>query len=237
MAGEERVAVIAGGTGGLGSALTKRLAGRGHPLAVTYLVPQEAARLEEELQLDEERLLLRRVDVTDPEAVTEFMKQVVDHFGAIHMVASLVGGWAGGRDLEETDDVRFERMLDINLRSAFYTLRAAVPHLRRAGWGRVLVVGSRAAYDTPPGQAAYNAAKAGVIALAQTMAQEVEDANITVNALVPAVIDTPATRAAMPFADYVNWPTPEDIVPVAEFLLSEEAGVISGAAIPVYGRA
>lgn len=236
MANESKVAVVTGGTGGLGQAVTRRLARQGHRLAVTYLVPEEAARLEEQLDLDEDRLLLRRVDVNDPEQVGEFMKQTAEHFGAIHMLAALVGGWAGGRDIEETDDVRFERMIDLNVRSAFYTLRAAIPHLRQAGWGRAVLVGSRAAYDTPPGQAAYNAAKAAVIALARTAAQEVTEADITINAVVPAVIDTPATRAAMPFADYVDWPRPEDIAPVVEFLLSEEAGVISGAAIPVYGR-
>ncbi|MGH8935053.1 MAG: SDR family oxidoreductase [Acidimicrobiia bacterium] len=234
---EQRVAVVTGGTGGLGSATVGRLATRGHLLAVTYLVPEEATALEEQLGLDEARLLLRRVDVTDPEAVNEFMKQVVDRFGAIHILCSFVGGWAGGRDVEETDDVRFERMLDLNLRSAFYTVRAALPHLRRSGWGRILVVGSRAAEDTPPGQGAYNLAKAGVIALAKTVAQELGEANVTANALVPSVMDTPATRAAMPFADYVDWPSPEEIAAVVEFLVSEEAGVISGAAVPVYGKA
>jgi NAD(P)-dependent dehydrogenase (short-subunit alcohol dehydrogenase family) len=233
---EQRVAVVTGGTGGLGSATVHRLAARGHLLAVTYLVPEEATALEEQLGLDEARLLLRRVDATDPEAVNEFMKQVVDRFGAIHILCSFVGGWAGGRDVEETDDVRFERMLDLNLRSAFYTVRAAVPHLRRSGWGRILLVGSRAAEDTPSGQGAYNLAKAGVIALAKTVAQELGEANVTANALVPSVIDTPATRAAMPFADYVDWPSPEEIAAVVEFLVSEEAGVISGAAVPVYGR-
>jgi NAD(P)-dependent dehydrogenase (short-subunit alcohol dehydrogenase family) len=233
---EQRVAVVTGGTGGLGSATVRRLAARGHLLAVTYLVPEEATALEEQLGLDEARLLLRRVDDTDPEAVNEFMKQVVDRFGALHVLCSFVGGWAGGRDVEETDDVRFERMLDLNLRSAFYTVRAAVPHLRRSGWGRILVVGSRAAEDTPSGQGAYNLAKAGVIALAKTVAQELGEANVTANALVPSVIDTPATRAAMPFADYVDWPSPEEIAAVVEFLVSEEAGVISGAAVPVYGR-
>lgn len=232
---EQRVAVITGGTGGLGTALVRRLADRGHLLAVTYLVPEEATALEESLGIDEERLLLRRVDATDPGALTEFMKSVVERFGALHILCSFVGGWAGGRDVEETDDIRFERMLDINLRSAFYAVRAAIPHLRRTGWGRILVVGSRAAIDAPPGQAAYNLAKAGVIALAKTVAQELSDTKITSNAIVPSVIDTPATRAALPFADYVDWPGPDEIAAVAEFLVSEAAGVISGAAVPVYG--
>ncbi len=234
---EQKVAVVTGGTGGLGSATVRRFADLRHQLAVTYLVPEEAVALEERLRLDEKRLLLRRVDVSDAEAVNEFMKQAADRFGAIHIVCAMVGGWAGGRDVEETDDVRFERMIDVNLRSTFYTVRAAVPYLRQAGWGRILVMGSRAALDTPRGQGAFNVAKAGVIALARTLAEEVSDTDITVNALVPSVIDTPATRQAMPFADYVDWPSPEEIASVVEFLASEGAGVISGAVIPVYGKA
>ncbi len=100
-----------------------------------------------------------------------------------------------------------------------------------------MLVGSRASFEGAAGQAAFNAAKAGVVALARTAAQELEDTGVTVNVIVPAVIDTPATRAALPFADYVSWPTPDEIAAVAEFLLSEESGVMSGASVPVYGRA
>jgi NAD(P)-dependent dehydrogenase (short-subunit alcohol dehydrogenase family) len=231
-----RVAVITGGTGGLGTALTRRLIRTDHRLAITYLLPEEADRFESEFEVDEEKLILRRVDATNPESVTGFMKEVVDQFGGINILAALVGGWAGGRDLEDTDDVRFERMIDLNLRSAFYSARAAVPFLRQAGWGRLLLVGSRAAFDTPPGQAAFNVAKAGVVALGKSLAQELDGTNVTCNVLLPAVIDTPATRAAAPYADYINWPTPDEIAAVAEFLLSEASGVMSGAAVPVYGR-
>ncbi|MFP3915454.1 MAG: SDR family NAD(P)-dependent oxidoreductase [Actinomycetota bacterium] len=233
----DRVAVITGGTGGLGTALVERLVGQDVRLAVTYLVPDEAAAFEDRFDLDEDRLILRRVDAINPEAVNSFMKEVADTWGAIHLLCSLVGGWAGGRDVEETDDVRFERMLDLNLRSAFYATRAAVPYLRQAGWGRILLVGSRAAEDTPPGQAAFNIAKAGVVALTQTLAQELEGSGVTANALMPSVIDTPATRSALPYADYVHWPTPDEIASVGAFLLSEDSAVMNGAAVRVYGRA
>src|SRR5690606_1014770 len=109
----ERVAVITGGTGGLGTALIKRLIDRDVRFAVTYLLPDEAAAFEDEFDLDEDRLILRRVDAVNAEAVNSFMKEVTDTWGGIHHLCSLVGGWAGGRDVEETDDVRFERMLDL----------------------------------------------------------------------------------------------------------------------------
>ena len=233
---DPRVIVLTGGTGGLGTAVVKRLADQDYRFAVTYLVPDEAQLFEKAVGVDEDRLMLSRVDATSTSEITAFMQQVVERFGAIHIVCGLVGGWAGGRDVEETDDVRFDRMIDVNLRSAFATVRAAIPHLKKAGWGRILLIGSRAATEAPAGQAAFNAAKAGVAALAMTVAQEMDDTGITANVIVPSLIDTPATRKALPFADYIVWPTPDEIAAVIEFALSDASAVISGAMIPVYGR-
>jgi NAD(P)-dependent dehydrogenase (short-subunit alcohol dehydrogenase family) len=127
-------------------------------------------------------------------------------------------------------------MIDLNLRSAFYTVRAAIPHLRTVDWGRIIVVASRAGVETPAGQAAYNIAKAGVLALAKSAAVELDDTNVTSNALMPSVIDTDATRATLPYADYVKWPKPHEIAAVVDFLASPSSAVINGAGIPVYGQ-
>lgn len=233
----DKTFVVTGGTGGLGTALVRRLNARGYRLAVTYLMPDEAEAFEEEFEVDDEQLLLTRVDATNPEAVATLFKNVSDKWGEIHGLCSLVGGWAGGRDVEETDEVRLERMLDLNLRSAFYAVRSAVPYLKESGWGRIVLVGSRGAVDFPEGQAAFNIAKAGVIALGKTLAGELEGSGVTANVLMPSVIDTPATRESLPYADYVNWPTPDEIAAVAEFLMSDESEVMNGALVPVYGRA
>ena len=233
---QENVAVVTGGTGGLGRALIPYLIRRDFKVAVTYLIPDEARKLEEELDLDEDQLMLRRCDCTDMEAVESVMKDVVETFGGINVVAALVGGWAGGRDVSETDPLRFDRMIDLNLRSAFYTLRAALPHMLDADWGRVIAIGSRAASENPAGQAVFNASKAAVMSLVQSLATELDDTNLTANVLVPAVIDTRATRAALPYADYMHWPKPSDIAAVLDFLLSPASEVINGAAIPVYGK-
>jgi NAD(P)-dependent dehydrogenase (short-subunit alcohol dehydrogenase family) len=229
--------VITGGTGGLGTALVRRLIRRDYRLVVTYLLPNEAEQFEKEFDVDDENVILTRVDATNPEAVSTLFKGIAEKWGNIHGLCALVGGWAGGRDVEETDDVRFERMLDLNLRSAFYAVRAAVPQLKENSWGRIVLVGSRAALDNPASQAAFNIAKAGVMALGQTVAQELDGTGVTANVLMPSVIDTPATRQSLPYADYVDWPTPDEIAAVAEFLLAEESGVMNGALVPVYGRA
>ncbi len=233
---QENVAVVTGGTGGLGRALIPYLVRRDFKVAVTYLIPDEARKLEDELDLDEDRLMLRRCDCTDMEAVQSVMKDVVETFGGINVVAALVGGWAGGRDVAETDQLRFDRMIDLNLRSTFYTLRSALPHMQAADWGRIIAVGSRAASENPAGQAVFNASKAAVMSLVQSLATELDDTNLTANVLVPSVIDTRATRAALPFADYMHWPKPSDIAAVLDFLLSPASQVINGAAIPVYGK-
>lgn len=231
-----RTIVITGGTGGLGTSLVGRLLDQDMRIAVSYLLPGEASQFERVHGTDNDRIMLRRVDATNAEAVTSFMKEVAEEWGPISGLAALVGGWAGGRDVEETDDVRFDRMIDLNLRSSFNAIRASIPHLKLAPFGRIVLVGSRAGIENPAGQAAFNMAKAGVMALGQTVAAELERTSVTVAVLVPSVIDTPATRATLPYADYVDWPTPDEIAAVGGFLLSEQAGVMSGALVPVYGR-
>jgi len=230
------VAVIPGGTGSVGRSLLPLLLDRGFNVALTYLLPEEATALESLVDYDEDRLIMRRVDVADAKAVEAFMQEARETYGPINVMASLVGGWAGGRDVSETNDVRLDRMLDLNLRTAWNATRAAVP-LMSEDWGRIVLMGSKHAIDAPAGQAAYNVAKAGVLALAKSVATELLDSNTTCNALLPSVINTDATRAALPYADYVNWPQPEDIADVINFLASEQSKVVNGAFIPVWGSA
>lgn len=230
------VAVVPGGTGSVGRCLVPKLIDRGFNVAVSYLLPEEATLMEAAIDLDEDRLILRRVDVTDATAVNSFIEEAAETFGPINVMASLVGGWAGGRDVAETDDVRLDRMLDLNLRTAWNATRAAIPRMS-PDWGRIVLMGSKHAVDSPAGQAAYNVAKAGVMALAKSVAIELLDTTTTCNALLPSVINTDATRAALPYADYVNWPQPDEIAEVINFIASAESKVINGAFVPVWGSA
>jgi NAD(P)-dependent dehydrogenase (short-subunit alcohol dehydrogenase family) len=231
------VAILTGGTGGLGRQVARLLADRGYRIALTYLVPDEANEVEEFLGLPDDRLMMRRVDCSDGAAVEAFVTETVARFGGVNVLACLVGGWAGGRDVEETDDVRFDRMIDLNLRPSFNAARATIPHLLSAEWGRIIMIGSRSALDAPSGQAMYNAAKAAVIALGRTIADELSGTEVTSNVVLPSLIDTPAFREVVPFANYVDWPTPQEISEVIGFLASKESSVITGAMIPVYGNA
>jgi len=235
------VAIVTGGTGSVGRELLPLLVRRSFKLGVTYLVPEEATELESQLEsgldIADDELLLRRVDASDAKAMDKFVQEVVDAFGAPNVLVCLVGGWSGGRDVDETDDVRFDRMIDLNLRSSFNAVRAAIPHLKTQDWGRIVLMGSRHAIDTPSGQAAYNIAKAGVGALGRSVAAELSDTKVTCNVLLPSVIDTPTTRAALPYAEYVDWPKPEEIANVIDFLTGHRSVVVDGAEIPVWGAA
>lgn len=153
--------------------------------------------------------------------------------GLVH----LVGGFGGGQPVAETSDEIWTKMLDLNLRSAYSIFRAVLPQMVKAGKGRIAAVGSRAALEPMANFAAYSVSKAALVTLVKTVALEVKEAGVTVNAILPSVIDTPANRAAMSSADPSKWVTPESIAGLLIWLLSDAARHVNGAAIPIYGRA
>ena len=152
-------------------------------------------------------------------------------------VVNLVGGYAAGPLVDETDPDEFERMLRLNLRPGFLLARAAMPRLVAAGGGAYVGVSARPALRPFAGAAAYVTAKAAVLAFVQALDADYRDQGVRANAIVPSVIDTPANRAAQPDADHSKWVQPAQIARVVRFLVSDDAAVTSGGAIPVYGRA
>jgi NAD(P)-dependent dehydrogenase (short-subunit alcohol dehydrogenase family) len=147
-----------------------------------------------------------------------------------------IGGYAGGKNLWEADPLTYEKMLNLNLRAAFVMARAVLPGMIKRNRGAIVNIASKAAYGRSPGAALYSASKAGVLALFDSLAEEVKPYNINVNSIIPSIMDTPANRRAMPKADYAVWPKTDDIAKVIVFLCSDDARVIHGAAVPVYGR-
>lgn len=228
-----RVALVTGGTGALGQAVTRRLLAEGAAVTVSYRAEAERDALLARLGAAErERLLLVRADVTDERAVADLVNTLRARHGRLDILAALVGGFAGGR-LVETDRATWERMLALNLTSAFVAARAAVPAMLAGGWGRVVTVGSRAVVPPAAGFVAYTAAKAGLIAFTQALAQELRGSGVTANCVLPGTMDTPANRAAMPGADRSGWVPVESVAAAIAFLVGEEAAHVTGALVTV----
>ena len=228
-----RVAVVTGGTGALGQAVTMRLLADGAIVAVPYAVEDERERLAQRVAaVDRQRLILQTVDVIDVKAMTAFAEGVVAGRGKIDILVAGVGGFAGG-SLLETDVETWKRMLDLNLTSAFSVAKAVVPAMARARYGRVVIVASRAVVPPAGCFIAYTVAKAGVIALTQALAQETRPNGVTVNAVLPSTMDTPANRAAMPDSDRKDWVPVEAVADTIAVLAREASAHITGTLLAI----
>ncbi len=226
-------ALVAGGSGGLGTAVVASLLVAGWRVVVPWIKESELSRLPEDEDLE-----LVRADLFDPDSAATAASVAASVPGApLQAVINLVGGFAMGGRVHETPVEEFEQQMRLNLRPAYVTTAAALPHLIAAGGGAVVCVSSRAAVRPFPGAAGYVTGKASVLALTDALAVEYARDKIRVNAVLPSVIDTPANRAAQPGADYSSWVTPERIAAVIRFLCEDDSDTISGAHIPVYGTA
>jgi NAD(P)-dependent dehydrogenase (short-subunit alcohol dehydrogenase family) len=222
-----KVVLVAGGTGGLGKAVSQAFVEEDARVIVTYRNPAEftASSLPEGYA----------VDVTDESATGPFIDSIVAKYGRLDAMVNTVGAYAGGAKLWEMDTKVFDRMLALNLRSGLLLSRAVIPPMLKAGRGAIVNVASKAAFDHAAGNAAYAASKAAALAMMDSLAQELKGAGVRVNSVLPDIIDTEANRKAMPNADFAKWPKPEDIARVILFLCSDEAKVVHGAALQVYG--
>jgi len=175
------------------------------------------------------------VDVTDEAAVRQLIEKIVGKYRRLDAMVNTVGGYAGGTKLWELDTKVFEQMLTLNLRSGYALSRAAVRAMLKEGHGAIVNVASKAAVDHAGGAAAYAASKSAAVALLDSLAEDLKGSGVRVNTILPSIIDTEVNRKAMPKADFTKWPKPEEIARVILFLCSDDAKVIRGAAIPVYG--
>ncbi|MGQ0750971.1 MAG: SDR family NAD(P)-dependent oxidoreductase [Betaproteobacteria bacterium] len=231
-----QVALVAGGTGGLGRAVSLALQKEGAQVIVTYRKQQEFDALSNATETGGSRLEGHRIDVTDEAAVNQLTENVLAQHGRLDALVNTVGGYAGGVKLWEMETDVLDRMLAMNLRSSYVLSRAAVRVMLKQGRGAIVNVAAKAALDHPGGAAAYSASKAAALALLDSLAAELKGTGVRVNTILPSIIDTKPNRQAMPKADFAKWPKPEDIARVILFLCSDEARVVHGAALPVYGN-
>ena len=228
-----RVAVVTGGAGALGQAISLRLLADGAVVWVPWIVPAERDRLLERAGPGATgRLFPIEADVTSLEAMTELATSIHERHGTLDILVAAVGGFAGGA-LLETDRATWDRMLALNLTSVFTATRAAAPVMSAAGRGRMVVIASRAVVPPAPGFIAYTTAKAGVIAFVQALAQELRGRGVTVNAVLPSTMDTPANRAAMPDADRSSWVPVESVADAVAFLVRDQAAHVTGTLLAI----
>lgn len=231
-----KVVLVAGGTGGLGRAVSLAFLNAGADLVVTYIADQELANLRAAAGGSANRLTAHQVDVTNEEAAQRLIDGIIADRLRLDVLVNCVGGYAGGVKLWESDAKTLNRMLTLNLWSGFALSRATAKAMVKQGMGAIVNVAAKAALDHPGGLAAYAASKAAALAMIDSLAADLKGTGVRVNSILPSIIDTEPNRQAMPNADFATWPKPEDIARVIAFLCSDDAKVIHGAAIPVYGN-
>lgn len=229
----ERTVLITGGSGGLGAPVTQGFLDDGWRVVVPLFDPAEADRLP-----TTPALATIEADLFDEASVAEVVAlAAADAVAPLRAVVNLVGGFAAGGRVHETPIDDFERQFRLNLRPTYLVTAGALPHLLEGGGGSVVCVSTRAALRPFSGAAGYIASKAAVLAFVDALATEYRDDDIRVNAVLPSVIDTPGNRASQPDADHETWVRPEQIADVVSFLAGDASTVVSGAHVPVYGKA
>lgn len=228
--------IVAGGTGGLGRAVSLAFLNEGNTVAVSYRDQAEFDALKNAAAGNAAALSGQAVDATDESAVGRFFDSVVARHGHIDALVNAVGGYIGGVKLWELSLADLDRMLAMNLRSGFVLARAAAKIMVKQAAGSIVNIAARAAVDPPAGASGYAASKAAAVAMIESLAADLKGTGVRANSVLPSIIDTAANRAAMPGADFSKWPKAEDIAHVVLFLCSDAGKLVHGASIPVYGN-
>lgn len=228
----DRTVLITGGSGGLGAPVTRAFLDAGWRVVVPIFDESERARMPQDSGLQ-----LVTADLFDEASVKEVVDAAAAPDAPLKAVVNLVGGYAAGGRVHETPVADFEKQFHLNLRPTYLVCAVALPHLINAGGGAIACVSTRAAIRPFSGAAGYISSKAAVLAFVDALAAEYRDDDVRVNAILPSVIDTPGNRASQPDADYDTWVSPKQIADVLLFLCDDASTVVSGAHVPVYGKA
>jgi NAD(P)-dependent dehydrogenase (short-subunit alcohol dehydrogenase family) len=231
-----KVALVAGGTGGLGKAVSLAFLHSGAKVTVTYRKQEEYAALRDEAGPNAALLEGSVTDVTDEAATAALAADISARHGRLDVLVNTVGGYAGGIKLWEMETKVFDQMLALNLRSGYALTRAVVPVMLKQSSGAIVNVAAKAAFDHAAGASAYAATKAAAVALMDCLAADLKGTGVRANTILPSIIDTPVNRRDMPNTPFDTWPKPEEIARVILFLCGDDAKVVHGAAVPVYGQ-
>ena len=223
-----KVVIITGATGGLGTSVTAAFLEAGARVAAVDRSAQQAAT---------ENFAPVAGDLSTLAGAQSAADAVIARWGRIDALVHLVGGFAGGVSVSDSDDAMFDRMMNLNLRTALHMFRAVLPQMRTQGTGRILAIGSRAAVEPSPMSGLYAASKAALVSLVRTIAAENADRGIGANVVLPGTMDTPANRAAMPAANPSQWVPPAQVASLLVHLASDSASSVTGAVIPIFGSA
>jgi NAD(P)-dependent dehydrogenase (short-subunit alcohol dehydrogenase family) len=234
---EGKSVLVAGGTGALGRAVSLAFLDELAKVTVTYRQQEEFFVLKKAAGAHASSLEGHQVDVTNEAAVRQLTDGIISNHSRLDVLVNAVGAYTGGTLLWELDSKVFDQMLALNLRTGYVLSRAVVPLMLKQGSGAIVNVASRAAFDHAAGAAAYSASKAAAVAMIDSLAADLRATGVRANSILPSIIDTEANRKAMPNSDFANWPQPEDIAQVILFLCSDDAKLINGVAVPVYGNA
>jgi NAD(P)-dependent dehydrogenase (short-subunit alcohol dehydrogenase family) len=215
----DRIVVVTGGAGNLGRALAKEFASREATVVL----------------LDVKGKDVIETNLLDQASVDAAIAKTIERHGKIDVLCNIAGGFRMGPPVHATSDADWDFLFGLNARSVLHTARAVVPHMLKAGGGKIVNVGAFAAQKGAAQMGAYSASKSAVIRLTEAMAAELREKGINVNCVLPTIIDTPENRAAMPQADPRKWVAPQDLARAIVFLASEDARAIHGAALPVTG--
>jgi NAD(P)-dependent dehydrogenase (short-subunit alcohol dehydrogenase family) len=226
---KNKVVLITGANGGLGSVVTEKFLGAGAAVV-------GASRKITGEDFPHSNFLAISADLTKAAGVHGTIESVVTRFGKLDVLVHVLGGFAGGQTVADTDDATWERMQELNLTSAFYALRSGIPHLRKSTAGRIIAIGSLAATQAHPKLGAYVTFKSALVTLVQTAALENKDTALTANVVLPGTMDTAGNRKSMPSADFSKWVQPSDVADLVVWLSDDKAGHITGAVFPIEGR-
>jgi len=225
---EGKTILITGANGGLGQAVTRAFLDAGANVGGVSQAIRDS-------DFPGPTFIALPGEVSSAAAAAGVVQKVIGRWGRLDALVHLIGGFAGGQRVDETDDETLDRMLAMNLRAAFYFIRAVVPGMREQGSGRILAIGSRTAVVPTPTLGVYSASKAALVSLIQTVALENKDRGIAANVILPGTMDTPANRKAMPDVDPSRWVAPAQVAELLVHLASDQAANISGAVIPILG--